>query len=125
MFNIASFLGAAVVPLQGALLGSVGIFGPGILLQLGVLPYWERVRRVKAVQTILQGTNSAAVGLIFSGVWMLMTKALVGPAAFALTCSAGTLSIAFGMSPVNIIVSHGVLGVMLVSLGIGGPYHAS
>lgn len=123
MLNLAPFLGAAIIPLKGAFYGSFGIFGPGILLQLGVLPFWERLRRVKWVQTVLQGTNSAAVGLIITGVWMLMQKALVGPASFALTCSAASLSVVFNVSPAVVIMSHGVAGVIMVLLGIGGPYH--
>lgn len=124
MFNMAPFLGAAVVSLKGGFYGSIGLFGPGILLQIGTLPFWERVRKIEAAQIVLQGTNSAAVGLIIAGVWMLLQKALVGATAFALTCTAGAASVVFGVSPALNIVTHGILGILLVSLGIGGPYHA-
>lgn len=123
MFSIATFLGAAIVPYQGALYGSFGLFGPGVLLQLGILPFWERFRRVKIVQTVLNGVNAAAVGLIIAGVWSLVQSALAGPTAFALTFSATVLSAVFETSPVGVIMSHGILGALLVYLKIGGPYH--
>lgn len=123
MFNLAPFLGASVDQWRGALYGSIGLFGPGILLQLGLLPYWERVRRIKVVKSVLAGTNAAAVGLIITGVWMLMKSVLIGSMAFVLTCSAGVLSVAYNVSPVRVIISHGIIGAILVYFNIGGPYH--
>lgn len=123
MFSLATFLGAAIIPIKGAFYGSIGLFGPGVLLQLGLLPFWERFRRVKLVQTVLNGVNAAAVGLIIAGVWSLTQSALAGPTAFALTVSATVLSVIFETTPVGVIVSHGILGALLVYFQIGGPYH--
>lgn len=123
MFNLAPFLGAAVLSWPGALYGSVGLFGPGLLLMIGFLPFWERVRKNTTAQTILQGTNSAASGLILAGVWMLLKKAMVGPTAFALTCLGGALKMVYGFPPAKIIIVCGVLGFILVWLDIGSPFH--
>ena len=123
MFNLAPFLGAAVLSWPGAFCGSFGLFGPGLFLQVGLLPFWERLRLIEKAQIFLQGTNSAAAGLIMAGVWMLLRKALVGPAAFALTCSAGAFAITYDVPPAFNILVHGIAGVLLVSASIGGPYH--
>lgn len=123
MFNLAPFLGAAVLSWPGAFYGSLGLFGPGILLQVGLLPFWERLRKVARAQTVLQGTVSAAVGLIVAGVWMLLRKALVGGTAFGLTCLAGALATVYKVPPAFNILINGALGVLLVVLGIGKPYH--
>lgn len=124
MFNLAPFLGAAVLSWPGAFYGSLGLFGPGILLQIGLLPFWEQLRKVDTAQTVLQGTNSAAAGLIAAGVWMLLRKALVGPTAFALTCTAGAFATVYKVSPAYNILAHGLAGLVLVALGVGGPFHA-
>lgn len=125
MFNLAPFLGAAVLSWPGAFYGSLGLFGPGIMLQVGLLPFWERVRKVAAVQTVLQGTVSAAVGLIVAGVWMVLQKALVGAAAFALTCLAGAFATVYKVPPAYNILITGACGFLLVVLGVGGPYHGT
>ena len=122
MFNLAVFLGAAILSWRGAVCGSVGLFGPGILLQIGLLPFWERVRKMRTAQTVLQGTNAAAAGLILAGVWMLLRKALVGPAAFAPVCTAATAATVIEVPPAVNIVMHGVFGFALVSWGVGGPF---
>lgn len=122
MFNLAPFLGAAIIPLRGAIFGSIGLFGPGLLLQLGVLPFWERIRRVQSAQTLLKGTNSAASGLILAGVWMLLKKTMVGPSAFALTCTAASAALVYRVPPAANIAIHGAVGAVLVWLDIGGPF---
>lgn len=48
----------------GALLCLVAIFLPSGLLVLGILPFWENLRRWPAAQAALRGTNAAVVGLL-------------------------------------------------------------
>ena len=123
MFNLGPFLGACILSLPGAFYGSVGLFGPGILLQIGLLPFWERFRRIRAAKIFIQGTEAAATGLIVAGVGMLLRKAMVGPTSFVLTCSAAVFSVIFKKSaPVN-IVFHGICGLILATLNIGAPFH--
>ncbi len=122
MFNLAAFLGAAIAGFPGAFRGAVGLFGPGIIIVLGLLPFWEQVRKRKIVRDIVQGVNSAASGLIVAGVWMLLKRVMVGPASFSLAVSAGVAMTVFKISSPIAIVLHGVIGALFVVLGIGGPY---
>jgi chromate transporter len=40
------------------------IYLPSFLLILGILPFWENLRRVKAVRSALMGINAAVVGIL-------------------------------------------------------------
>lgn len=69
LFGIAAWLGASVssnpfVAIQGALLGTIAIFLPGMLLLIGLLPSWERLRRVSAARSVLAGVGASVVGLL-------------------------------------------------------------
>lgn len=119
MVNLVAFLGAAVLGFPGALLGALAVNSPGIMLQLGLVPFWTCIRRYKAVQTFLQGANAAAAGLIVAGVWMLLDRALTGPAAFVMTVSAGAMAVAFKAPMPLIVAVHGVLGAFLHHFGVG------
>src|SRR5207249_11814547 len=48
LFTFAAYLGAVVKPepngLAGAVLGLIGIFLPGILILIGMLPFWDALR---------------------------------------------------------------------------------
>src|SRR4029079_7761242 len=71
LFTFAAYLGAAMPePLggwSGGLLLLIAIFLPAFLLVLGVLPFWEALRRRRSVQQALAGINAAVVGVLAAG----------------------------------------------------------
>lgn len=122
MFNLGAFLGGAIASWTGAAIATLGLMSPGIVILLGVLPFWQQLRRFSTVRVFVKGVNSVAAGLILAGVWMLMRKALVGPAAYAMVLSSSACFIVYDMpAPVNILI-HGSAGVLFKTLGIGGPF---
>lgn len=47
LFNFAAYLGAVYKGVPGAFVGWLGLFGPGVSLIFGFLPFWGRVRKIK------------------------------------------------------------------------------
>ncbi|WP_425517747.1 chromate transporter [Salinicola acroporae] len=89
LFTFASYLGAAMAPgAQGWLLAAVAtimIFLPGMLLLVGVLPHWDRLRASSTAQRLIQGTNAAVVGILGAALYApIWQGAVVEPADFAL-----------------------------------------
>lgn len=122
MFNLAAFLGAAISSWSGAALAWLGLFAPGIIIVLGVLPFWEIIRKKQWVREFVNGVNSAASGLILAGVYMVLKRTITGPAAFSLAISAGVAMTVFKVpSPIAIVV-HGAVGAIFRLLKIGGPF---
>lgn len=77
-FNFAAYLGILACPARpvlGALLGWFGIFSPGIMLKLALLPVYNSWRKLQVAKSVLRGLNAAAVGLIFTAVWQLFLGA--------------------------------------------------
>lgn len=73
-FNFAVYLGVLSVrsnPALGGFLGWMGIFAPGILLKLALLPVYSSWRKFDLAKSILRGLNAAASGLIWTAVWQL------------------------------------------------------
>jgi chromate transporter len=68
LFTFAAYLGAIAGPspdpLSGAALGLIGIFLPGLLILVGVLPFWETLRRQQPARRAMAGINAATVGLL-------------------------------------------------------------
>lgn len=77
LFTLSSFLGAAFAdPAQGwgwalgfGLLATVAIFLPAALLLLGVLPFWNKLRRQPGMSAALSGINASVVGLLLAALW--------------------------------------------------------
>ncbi|MDG4718473.1 MULTISPECIES: chromate efflux transporter [Thalassospira] len=77
IFTFAAYLGAVLhggadslgrggiwVSLITSMVTLVAIFLPAWLLVVGLLPFWDRVRHVPAMQAGLMGVNAAVVGLL-------------------------------------------------------------
>jgi len=96
LFTFAAYLGAVMQPEPHGWLGGViclgAIFLPSFLLLLGILPFWEQLRRMKSVRTALMGVNAAVVGLLvavfYTTVWqsgiLSVKDFILGIAAFGL-----------------------------------------
>lgn len=73
LFTFAAFLGAVTTGGPSGLLGAsialLAIFLPSALLVMGVLPFWERLRRAPRVQRVLTGVNSGVVGLLAAALY--------------------------------------------------------
>lgn len=73
-FNFAAYLGVLSLPnnpILGSILGWLGIFSPGILLKLSLLPLYNTWRKNQFAKSILRGLNAAAAGLVYTAVWQL------------------------------------------------------
>lgn len=68
LFTFAAYLGAVLGPepngVAGAALALGAVFLPGFLLLVGVLPFWDSVRSMAGVQSVMQGANAAVVGIL-------------------------------------------------------------
>ena len=89
LFTFAAYLGAVMDRppngWAGAALCLAAIFLPGLLLVLGVLPFWESLGRRATVQAALRGVNAAVVGLLLAALYdPVWTKGIGGSADFAL-----------------------------------------
>jgi chromate transporter len=111
LFSFAAYLGAAMAPAPngwaGGLLCLVAIYLPSFLLLLGVLPFWEALRRRPAVQAALRGVNATVVGLLLAALYTpVWTSAVGSPAGFAMVCGA-FLALAVWRVPPWLIVLGG------------------
>lgn len=72
LFTFAAYLGAVCKPLpglRGALVALVGIFLPGFLLVIAVLPWWNRLRSNDWMQAAIAGVNASVVGVLLAALY--------------------------------------------------------
>lgn len=121
LFTFAAFLGAAMqVPpsgMGGALLCLLAIFLPSFLLVLGVLPFWESVRRRNWLRAALAGVNAGVVGLLLAALYQpIGREAIAGPLDIGLVALA-YLALASGKLPVwALVLLAALLGGVLGAL---------
>jgi len=115
LFTFAAYLGAMMGPApngwQGALICITAIFLPAFLLTVGVLPFWDELRRVRAVRSALTGVNAAVVGLLLAALYHpIWTSAIRAPADFGLGLAAFTLLVFWKLPPWLVVVMSAVCG---------------
>lgn len=73
LFTFAGYIGTLSQTKPTGLLGAaiciVGIFLPSFLLIIGVLPFWEKIRRYRTLQAVIKGINATVVGLLIAALY--------------------------------------------------------
>ena len=71
MFSFSAYAGGMatrtqgpIIQVLGAMVSSIGIFLPGLLLIYFVYPIWERLKEIKGIKISLKGITAVAGGLI-------------------------------------------------------------
>ncbi|HEV2299947.1 MAG TPA: chromate efflux transporter [Stellaceae bacterium] len=120
LFTFSAYLGAVMREppngWAGGFLCLVAVFLPSFLLLIGILPFWDGLRRRTAVVKALRGVNAAVVGLLLAALYRpVWTSAILAPADFAIGVVAFLL-LALWAAPPWLVVILGALGAGLAAL---------
>ncbi|GAB2674215.1 chromate transporter [Paenibacillus thermoaerophilus] len=116
LFTFAGYLGARISGVKGAVIATAAIFLPALLLIVGVLPFWNSLRKSPKVQGALIGINAAVVGILLAALYNpLWITAILAPADFALA-SILFLMLVFWKLPPWVVVIAGAIGGTLIGL---------
>ena len=80
LFNLSAYIGALAARRAGANVAAgiaaawLGLFGPGVMLIYGILPFWGAFRTHPTYRRALPGLNSSAVGLVVAAVFQMSFK---------------------------------------------------
>ena len=115
LFTFAAYLGFMMGPepngWAGAALCTVAIFLPAFLLTIGVLPFWDDLRRLRKVRSALVGVNAAVVGLLLAALYHpVWTSAIEAPSDFGLGLAAFALLVFWKAPPWLVVVLSAVAG---------------
>jgi chromate transporter len=118
LFTFSAYLGAVAKlepnGLGGAALGLISIFLPGILILVGMLPFWDAVRMRPNAQAAMRGVNAAVVGVLgaalYDPVW---TNSVKTPADFAIALIGFVLLVAWRAPPLLVVVVSALGGILV------------
>jgi chromate transporter len=109
LFTFAAYLGTVMGPAPngwaGGLLCLAAIYLPSFLLLIGVLPFWDALRRRGAIRAALTGVNAAVVGLLLAALYTpVWTSAIHTPADFAIGIVAFLLLAMWAVPPWLVVI---------------------
>jgi chromate transporter len=78
VFSFATYTGALALKdmgffgmVLGGIIGTVGIFLPGILLIFFIYPMWDQIKNFSPVKNAIEGINATSAGLVFASAYLL------------------------------------------------------
>lgn len=118
LFTFAGYLGtlSSTGPggIAGAAIALTGIFLPGFLLLVGVLPFWNTFRTRPWAQALMQGANAAVVGILAAALYNLVfTTAITGGPEFCLGLLCFVLIMAWKTPPWAVVIVGALGGIAL------------
>jgi chromate transporter len=122
LFTFAAYLGAVMIPppngALGALIALVAIFAPSFLLVIGLLPFWDTLRRRHGMQAVLRGVNAAVVGVLLAALYTpVWTSGVHTPAGFGLALAAFLALTLWAVSPWIVVLAGALAAPGVAALG--------
>jgi chromate transporter len=121
LLTFAAYLGAVMrsAPngVAGAAVALVAIFLPSFLLVVGVLPFWDALRRRSDFQSALRGINAAVVGILLAAFYHpVWTSAVATRADVVIALAAFALLMFWKAPPWLVVVLCALAGQLLATV---------
>jgi chromate transporter len=105
LFTFAAYLGAVIGGWPTGVLCLIAVFLPSFLLVIGVMPFWDALRRGRIVQAGLKGVNAAVVGLLLAALYHpVWTAGITSAKDFALVIVAFLLLFTWQTPPWLVVI---------------------
>ncbi|MBR1827058.1 MAG: chromate transporter [Clostridia bacterium] len=110
--NTATFLGKKQAGLPGAVLATLGVVSPSLVIISLIAALLKNFADLEPVQHALAGVRAAVTALIFASVWKMAKSSLKDPLSIAMAVIAFILVALFGTSPVAIVFAGALIGFL-------------
>ena len=130
LFTFSAYIGAVrdlpPTGVAGGIAALLAIFLPALLLVMGTLPFWNRIRSKTGARAALAGTNAAVVGLLVAALYHpVFTEGVRAPVDFTFVLGALALLATWGFPAwlvVLLAAGAGQLVFSCLALRIRMPY---
>ena len=108
--NMAVFIGYRQRGVAGALAASFGCVLPSVIIILLIALFFRQFRHIEVVNNVFKGLRPAVVALIAVPVFNVAKSAKVGWSMAWIPVLSALLIVAFGVSPIYVIIAAGIAG---------------
>ena len=111
LFAFAGFVGTSVAGWPAGILALVAIFLPSLLLVVGVVPFWDRLKLQPGARAAVAGVNAVVVGVLGAALWNPMLKHTVQqPTDWALLAAAYVFLAVARLPPWIVVIGFALAG---------------
>ena len=110
---LATFTGFRAGGFPGALIATICIFIPCVVLMLVVGRNYDRLKKIDIIGSTLDGLLPAVVGLVAAAAWNLGVESLSGPKEFAILATGFVIFKWTKTSPMFVILGAAAVGLLI------------
>lgn len=110
--NMSIFIGYKLRGVRGSVAAAVGNVLPSVVIILLIALFFNRFREYEVVNNVFMGIRPAVVALIASPVFSVAKSAKIGWTNMWIPLLSALLIVAFGVSPIYIILIAGIGGYL-------------
>ena len=115
--NMSVFVGYRLRGVAGALSAAFGCVMPSVVIILLIALFFQRFRHIEVVNNIFLGIRPVVVALIAVPVFNVAKSANVSMRTIWVPVLSGLLIVAFGVSPIYVIIVAGAAGFIWGKIG--------
>ena len=111
--NTATFIGYKTQGLPGAILATVGVIAPSLIIIIAIAAFIQQFAHLAAVQHAFAGIRIAVCALVLQSVWKMAKKGVVDmPTGIILLATFAAVAF-LGVSPVVMVVVAAAAGILI------------
>lgn len=121
MFALSSYIGALSSQniITGALIGTIGIFLPSLLLVLGVFPIWSNIKNISWFRPAITAINAGVVGLLLATFYNpVITGSILTSLDFLIVCTGIALLTRWNISAFLIVIFCLIVNTLIHYVGL-------
>ena len=115
--NMSVFVGYRLRGVAGALAAAFGCVVPSVVIILLIALFFRRFRHIEVVNNIFMGIRPVVVALIAVPVFNVAKSANISMATIWISVLSALLIVAFGVSPIYVIIVAGAAGFVWGKIG--------
>jgi chromate transporter len=109
---VSAYVGYKMAGVPGAMVAYAAIFLPAFVLMLGILPVFERVRRLQWTKAAVKGISPAVIGVLLVTLGQMAPHAVSDAFGALLFASVGAAVICWKVSPIKALLAGALAGAL-------------
>jgi len=114
---VSAYVGYKLAGIAGAMVAAAAIFLPAFILMLGILPVFERVRRLSWMKAAVKGIGPAVIGVLLVTLAQMAPSAVPDPMAGVIFFVAATAMLGWKIGALKAMLAGALLGTLRDRIG--------
>ncbi|MFA9398704.1 MAG: chromate transporter [Clostridiaceae bacterium] len=116
--NTATFVGYKVAGISGALVATIGMVVPSLIIIISIFSFFKQFENSPIVQSAFKGISSAVVALLIYSIYKMASKSILDYIGYIIFIFSFIFIAFTSYSPIWVVIASAITGMILRGRGI-------